>query len=450
MNMEAVGPVGAGERINSVDVLRGFALLGILLMNILGFALPMAAYFNPRVAGGHTGANLWVWILQYVLFDGRMRGIFSMVFGAGALLLLTRGEQRGAGAAIADVYYRRILWLMLFGILHSYLIWWGDILYPYALLGLMLFPLRRLTPKALLIVAGIQIMVLTGMQIGEGFRLRKLRDDAAQADQAAARGQKLTDEQETAQKEWKEKQKEIFPGAADIKKEIDDYRGGYVSALKRRAKETMRWHSLPYYFPMIWDMLCMMLIGIAFVKLGVLTGERSYRFYAWMAVAGYGIGLPINAFAAWKSVQQGFEPLLLMFTTSTYQIARVAVTLAHAAVLLLLVKAAALRWLTARLAAVGQMAFSNYISHSAICSALFYGYGFGWIGKLQRYQLYYIVPLIWTFQLIVSPIWLRHFRFGPLEWCWRSLTYWQKQPMRVWQREAAPQIDTMMAANERE
>ena len=77
------------------------------------------------------------------------------------------------------------------------------------------------------------------------------------------------------------------------------------------------------------------------------------------------------------------------------------------------------------------MAFSNYISHSVICSILFYGYGFGLIGKLERYQLYYIVPLIWTFQLIVSPIWLRHFRFGPLEWCWRSLTYWQKQPMRI-------------------
>jgi len=425
-----VAPVRSAERIDSVDVVRGFALLGILLMNILAFALPEAAYVNPRVAGGYTGANLWAWIAQYVLFDGRMRGIFSMVFGAGALLLITRAEQRGQGALIADIYYRRILWLMLFGILHAFLIWWGDILYPYALMGLLLYPLRKLSAKALLIVAGFQIVLLAGMQVGEGFRLRKMRDDAAKADQAAARGEKLTEEQEEAQKEWKEKQKEIFPGAEEVNKEITAYRGGYISALKRRAKTVMRWHSWPYYFPGLWDMLSMMLIGMAFIKLGVLTAERSYAFYARMAVLGYAIGLPINAFAAWKSVQQGFEPLLFMSATSTYQLARLAVTLAYVAVVMMVVKAGALRWLTSRLAAVGQMAFSNYISHSIICSVIFYGYGFGMIGRLERHQLYYIVPLIWIFQLIVNPIWLRHFRFGPLEWCWRSLTYWQRQPMR--------------------
>jgi uncharacterized protein len=242
-----LGPVTAGDRIGAVDVLRGFALLGILLMNILAFALPQAAYFNPRVAGGYTGPNLWAWVLQYVLFDGRMRGIFSMVFGAGALLLITRAEERGRGAEIADIYYRRTLWLLLFGAVHAYLVWWGDILYPYALMGLLLYPLRKLSPKALLIVAGVQILLLTGAGIGEGFRVRKMRDDAARADQAAAQGEKLTEEQTEAQKEWKEKLTELLPPPEEVKKEIADYTGGWVSALKRRAKQVIRWHGMPYH-----------------------------------------------------------------------------------------------------------------------------------------------------------------------------------------------------------
>jgi uncharacterized protein len=175
----------------------------------------------------------------------------------------------------------------------------------------------------------------------------------------------------------------------------------------------------------------MMFIGMALVKTRVLTAERQLGFYGKLAAAGYLIGLPINSVAAWMGIQQNFDPLLVPWTFATYQIARVAVTLAHVAVLLMLVKTRTMVWLTKRLASVGQMAFSNYISHSIICSIIFYGYGFGLIGKLERYQLYYIVPAIWMAQLIWSPIWLRYFQYGPLEWCWRSLTYWQRQPMRV-------------------
>ncbi|MGH9660640.1 MAG: DUF418 domain-containing protein [Bryobacteraceae bacterium] len=430
----AYAPVGLADRIRSIDVVRGYALLGILLMNILTFGLPLAAYFNPRVAGGDTGPNLAAWVLQYVLFDGKMRGAFSLVFGAGVLLLVSRAEGRG-GAGAADVHYRRMLWLMLFGIVHAYCIWVGDILYPYALLGLILYPLRKMSPRGLLIVAGIQIALLSCMNVGNGFHLRSMRDDASKADAAAARGEKLTKEQTDAQKSWKEKLEAINPNAEQIKKEIDDYRGGYISAFKRRAKDVLRWHSLPYYFPMNWDMLCMMLIGMALVKLDVLTAARPMRVYARIAAVGYAIGLPVGSVTAWMAIESRFEPMTTPFIFSSYQIARVALTLAHIAVLLMIVKSGALPWLTSRLAAVGQMAFTNYISHSVICSLIFYGYGFGLMGRLERYQIYVVVPCIWIFQLIVSPIWLRHFAFGPLEWCWRSLTYWQRQPMRLRQPE---------------
>ena len=138
-------PVIVKERISSVDTLRGFALLGILLMNIVGFALPGNAYDDPTIAGGATGMNLAVWAVNYILFEGKMVAIFSMLFGAGVILLTSRAEQRGAEAAIADIYYRRTLWLIAFGMAHAYYIWNGDVLYFYGCAGLVLFPLRKLS-----------------------------------------------------------------------------------------------------------------------------------------------------------------------------------------------------------------------------------------------------------------------------------------------------------------
>jgi uncharacterized protein len=149
-----VAPVSTAERISSIDVLRGTALLGIAIMNIIFSGLPMAADWNPKVSGGATGPNLAAFFLQYVLFDGKFRGIFSIMFGASSYYLVSRAVSRGAGIQAAEVYYRRTLWLALFGIAHAYLIWHGDILYPYALLGLILFPLHKARPKWLLITAG--------------------------------------------------------------------------------------------------------------------------------------------------------------------------------------------------------------------------------------------------------------------------------------------------------
>jgi len=424
-------PVTAAERIDSLDVLRGVALLGILLMNILTFGLHFGAYFNPNVDGGATGLNLAAFLVQYIFWDGKMRALFSLCFGAGIILLTTRGEKRGAGIAVADIYYRRMLWLLLFGLAHAYLIWYGDILYPYALCGLVLFPFRKLSPKALLIIAGVMCILLTGASIGQGFMLRETKAKAAEAETARKAGKKLTAEQEKAEKDWKDTLKYMNPPPEEVKKEYDAYRGTYASAFKQRAEITTRWHSKPFYTPGLWDMFAMMFIGMAFMKLDLLSASKSTAFYAKMAAIGLAVGLPINSFAAWQSVQVNFEPLSIPFVFSTYQIGRVSVSLAYLAIIMLVCKAGLLRFLTARLASVGQAAFSNYISHSVICSLIFYGYGFGLIGKLERHQLYFIVPAIWLFNLIATPIWLRHYRFGPIEWCWRSLTYWQRQPMRI-------------------
>jgi uncharacterized protein len=150
-----------------------------------------------------------------------------------------------------------------------------------------------------------------------------------------------------------------------------------------------------------------------------------------MAVAGYAVGLPLSIWFVWRNAATNFDPVAMGFTNILYEPARIPVCIAHVAVMMMVIKAGLLRALTDRLAAVGQMAFSNYILQSLICSTVFYGYGVGLFGTLQRYQVYYVVLACWVIHLTWSPWWLRHYRFGPLEWCWRSLTYWQRQPMRI-------------------
>jgi uncharacterized protein len=435
--LPVMAPVSAEERISSMDVLRGAALLGIALMNILFSGLPLAANFNPNVSGGATGLNLAAFFAQYILFDGKMRGLFSLMFGAGAFYLLTRAINRGNGVQGITIYYRRTLWLMLFGMFHAYLIWHGDILYPYALLGLVLFPLYNTKPKALLITAGILIVAMSGMQIHQGFQMQKTYKLAMEAEKAEKAKQALTDEQKEAKKQWEDTRKYVNPTAEDLKKEREMYSGSYFHLLEKRAALVKEWHSSPFYMTGF-DMFTMMLVGIAFANLGILSASRSYRFYTWMLVIGYGIGLPVGGVSAWLAYKQNFEPLQTIFTFSTYQFARIAMTLGHAAVLLLICKAGVLGELRARLAAVGQTAFSNYILHSLIYGFVFYGYGFNLYNKLERYQLYYVVFFMWIVSMVASPIWLARYRFGPLEWCWRSLTYWKRQPMRV-QVETAPE-----------
>jgi len=275
-------PVSALDRIRNMDVLRGFALLGILLMNILTWGLPEAASNNPKAAGGYHGINLVFWAVQMIFWDGKMRAIFSMMFGAGAYLLITRGEKRGGAAAagIADIYYRRNMWMMLFGMIHGYLIWFGDILFPYGFIALILYPMRKLSPKALLWIAGIQIALLAVAMTGQGFGSKSNRAEAMKIYAEKQAGKKLTEEQEDKLKGWQKNEKSWTPPQEDLDKFYKDYKTNYFTQMKQRGGEVFRFHSFPIYFPFLWDMMAFMLIGIAFVKMGVLQGDRSYKFYA--------------------------------------------------------------------------------------------------------------------------------------------------------------------------
>ena len=434
-----LSPVVRTERISSVDTVRGVALLGILLINIVSYGLPSNAYDDPTIAGGASGLNLAAWTINYVLFEGKMRALFSMLFGAGVVLLSSRLEQRDPTAGVADIYYRRILWLLAIGFVHAYFLWEGDILYFYALSGLILFPFRKMKPKALVLTGLLVLAVLIPKTIREGRDARALYQDASAADASAAAGKPLTDEQRDAQTQWAKKLREWKPSPIQIEHDIALHRGGYWNLFRQRANWVARAQSVDFYRFLFFDTAGMMLVGMGLLRLGFFSAQRSYREYALTALLGYAVGISISSYVAYWNIRFHFDAVATLFQWtpyavlkwSGYDVERLAIGLAHASIILMICKAGLFRWVTSRLAAVGQMALTNYLSHTIICGILFNGYGFGLFGKLQRYQLYWVVLAIWIFQLAVSEPWLRHFRFGPAEWLWCSLTYWKLQPMRL-------------------
>lgn len=425
-----LAPTGSKERINSLDVTRGVALLGILLMNITGFGLAQA-YFDPTVSGGSTGWNLNVWWINAMFFEGTMRGMFSILFGAGIVLFTSRPAVSIEGISVTDVFFRRLLWLFLFGVIHAYiLLWHGEILYPYALIGMFVFSFRHWKPTYLVIGAIVLLSASTSLAIKDYFQTKSAFDKATEVKAKQSAGQTLTKEDSLSAKGWESIVADEKPPQEEIDKDIAAFHKGYFSVLLSKAPMNQHMQTYVMYRYFFWDIFAMMLLGIAFLKNGVLKAAKSNQYYLMMVVIGYGIGLTTNYFETKHIISNQFEIVPMALAGVTYDLGRVFTTLGHIGVIMLFIKSGILPFLQKSLAAVGQMAFTNYIMQTIICNTIFLGFGFSMYGKLQRYELYYIVVSIWIFQLIVSPIWLTYFRFGPMEWLWRSLTYWQRQPFR--------------------
>jgi uncharacterized protein len=428
---ELVAPVQPSERISSIDMIRGFALLGILVLNILSFGLPEAALFNPLPAGGFAGLNFVEWLLSRLFFEHKMMTIFSMLFGAGLLLFTDRAVARGSSPA--RLFYRRAGILLVFGLLHAYLLWEGDILYTYALCGMALYLARKWRPAILLPLGLVSLLPPALLMPISAMFFAQSREAFARVTAAQAAGQTPSEADKGLAEAWNGVRPAFHPTPEDLAREImRKSQGSYTEILRERAPGVFFLQAALFPLYMGWDALGRMLIGMALMKLGVFSAERSRRFYLNLMIAGYGIGLPIVALGAYDSVQHQFDVVYLFRGGMLYNdLGSIPVALAHVAALILLYQSGATAWLTRRLAAVGRMALSNYLMHTILCTTLFYGYGFGLFGKLDRVGLFGVVLAIWALQLWLSPIWLAKFRFGPAEWLWRTLTYGKLQPMRV-------------------
>ncbi len=425
-----VGPVTGRERFASMDVIRGVALFGILLMNIFGFgyAVGWTEYLDPVT---RVGADYWVWFVMVFALEGTQRTLFSLLFGAGVILLTSRMEERGAGLFTADIFYRRNIWLIAFGMIHAYLLLWdGDILYYYGIVALFLFPLRNLSPRKLILTSLAAFLAMSMVYNYDKSERFNAFAEYTEAQEILADGGELDEDQEEAVEKWEEEVKDHVADEEKIQERIDNHTGSYWKTFMHHVPYLTKYHGNETYIYMFLDGFSVMVLGMALFKLGFLTLRRPSSDYWIMAAVGYGIGLSVSWWEVNHIVSNDFDMLRMAETWPTYDMGRLGNGLGHLGLLLLFVRSGALSWLQSSLAAVGRMALTNYIMHSVIAMFVFLGVGFGMYGQFSRIELYYVVLGIVVFQLIISPIWLKYYRFGPLEWVWRSLTYMKRPQLR--------------------
>ncbi len=390
-------PVTPSERYETLDVLRGFALLGIFPMNITSFALLSNAYFDPTFAGVDTARDWIAWFVNATIFEQKMMTLFSILFGAGIVLFTDRAIRKGDSPA--KLHYRRMGWLALFGFLHAYLLWYGDILFIYAICGMLAYLFRSFSPKSLFVIAGGLFFASCLTIFGNGFLMGF---DPMMSTPASD---------------------ELIAEATAV--ERPDIEGGYVD----RVTGFNFFSSL---FMHLWILptvalvhnTSLMLIGMGLYKTGFLVGRLPSQTYAKAATVAF----PVFAVALAASMWLRFETEFVFadYFKGAFQlanIAAVAAAIVYASVIAAVVRADALRPVRTALSAVGRIAFTNYIMQTVIACIIFYKPGFGLWMDLSRSELWLIVAAVWAFQIAFSIVYLRRFSMGPLEAIWRRLTY---------------------------
>ena len=414
------------ERSETLDVIRGVAVLGILSMNIAVFAMPFAGYHNPTVLFEYAGLNRATYWVVHTLFDMKMISIFSMLFGAGALLYAQKAAGREGAGRARSLWLRRMGWLLLIGMLHAYLIWEGDILVAYALTGLVVWWLRRLSVVWLLAVSAGFLLVAEALMALHGASIFWL----LQSDEAA---KMIGKDGELSF---------IAPNDEALEAQLATLRGDWTTIFGHRAHVAVMLQTMGFLFFFFWRAASMMLLGMALYKLGALAGRWSVRRYVGLTASGYVVGLPLVIGGIRYNESHGFDPALFNLVGMHFnELGSVGVAVGHLGLIGALVKAvpltcsevsgsSALRALLRRLGAVGRMALTCYLLESVLAGLIFYGYGLGMAGRLDRLEQQLVVLGVWALLLVLAPWWLARYRFGPVEWLWRSLTYWRRQPMR--------------------
>ena len=395
-----------GNRIVTIDAIRGFAVCGILVMNIVAMGMPVYAYVDPNYYGGAHGADLFAWAAAYVLVDGKLRALFTMLFGASLLLITDAAEDRTPGPV--RTHYARIFWLFAFGMLHAWFVWYGDILVDYAIAGAIAFFARKWERGALGFAAFCLIAFSATHSLVE-YHDTRLLEALANAPHPPADAVQI----------WNKVLAQTLPFPDTVAREVNLYRGGFADVFAQRAATTHDYQMvyLPIGMP---ETLGFVLLGMLFYRLRFWSGGWSRRAYARTVIAG-AVTIPLYLPLVAAIEEHHFDPAWLPLADALTLLMRPFLALAYAAAIVLAVQSGTMRWLTVRFAAAGRMAFSNYLGTSLIMTTIFYGYGLGWFGYLHRAQLYWLVLGQWLLILSWSPWWLRHFRYGPFEWAWRSL-----------------------------
>ena len=401
----------AEPRIATLDIIRGVAVMGILAMNIVAFAMPFQAYMNPYAYGMESPADLASWLFNFILVDGKMRGLFTLLFGASMLLVIGRAE--AAGEDSASVHYCRMAWLLVFGLIHFYFIWFGDILAGYAMVGMIAWFFHDKSPRSLT-VWGIGLLLVQFLLFASlAAPFFGLAPDGATADAATW---------QAIEAKFGVPSPDILAGKAAI------FTGSFGDIAGYQLSQNLL---DPFVGLMLfgWETLAYMLFGMAALKSGFLGGSHENARYRRVTALGFGIGIPVYVLLAWGLFASGFSvPAILSLSLAATVLVRPLMVIATAALIILVTRPGGR--LVARIAAAGRAAFTNYLGTSILMTALFYGWGFGLWGEFSRVELWLVVVAMWALMLLWSKPWLNRFRYGPLEWLWRTLARWEWQKMR--------------------
>lgn len=427
VSQTATAPISGKARVQSIDTLRGVALLGILIINILAFAQPFGSLGDPTVDGATEGVNFALFAGADIFVEGGMRALFSMLFGAGLLIFMNKP---GADAGeVKALYYRRTGLLILFGLFNAYaLLWVGDILYLYGMTGLLLFLFRNLSARGLLLWSIGVLLLTTLIHSGLHFSLRQLGEVVAEA-RTLPPGVEMTEQQQQAVQGW-----EIMLEGQGLSEEgrieeIAARKAGYVENLRFVAGLAFYMQTVGLLVLGLWDALGMMLLGMALMKWRVFNASHSLRFYLLMMLVGFGVGIPLNWWETMTFVDSGYQLHWQSFNRPTYDLGRLSLAVGYIGLVMAICRAGVLPMVQAALAKVGQMALTNYLMQSVLCNFVFLGIGLGLFSEWDRQRMYLFVLGVWLFQIVFSHFWLNRYRFGPCEWLWRSLTYRRRQPM---------------------
>ena len=399
-------PTTESNRIISLDILRGFAVLGIFIMNMIDFSMVGANYINPMAEGELTGADYWAYEFTQLFANTKFMSLFSILFGAGIVLFTDRLALKGLSEA--KWHYRRNFWLLLIGMCHAYFIWSGDILVSYALCAVWVYLFRKWKAKSLFIASTVFFIIGVSITVFADWSLPYW--DAS---------------------ELKELCLSWTPPVEDIKYEVDAMRGSWLEQMPLRSEFAFAMQTFIFVFMMSWKITSMMLLGMGLYKSGVITGAKDIGFYKKLVLWGLIIGAGIGARGLWVNKLNEYACKFSFFEGSLYNtFSSIFIVFFYIGLLMWMTKGSWGGILEKWLAPVGRMALTNYLMQSIIATTIFYGHGFGLYATIGRAEHWFVILPVWAFQILFSKWWLSRYKFGPAEWAWRSLTYWKKQELR--------------------
>lgn len=432
--MTLLTSVKPNQRIKAMDVIRGFALLGILLMNIPGFSTHEFFLYWHDAIKGETTTNGVLFSGAMILFDGKMRGLFTLLFGAGLMLFIENKQDNSL--QVADLYFKRMMWMLLFGLVDAYLLLWnGDVLYEYAMCGIFVFAFRTMKPRHMLWLS-LSILAVVIYFSGSGFLERKEKYvEYKKVEQLVKLHKPVNEKQQEAYDEFLMIKGTFLPFSKEHIHNVTEsiynreikMKADYLTILEKNAEELMPYHTQEFFMGM-WESFATILLGMALYKFGFFRYQIKSYVYKLFVFIGIPLGLLLSSFAVLGMAHTQDELIHIMETrwfsvSHAGGLGRILLTVSYASVLMLLCHVNWLNRFLSMFANVGRMALTNYIMQTILCSLYFLGFGLNHYGEYDAKGLVIFVICIWIIQITYSNLYFRFFKMGPLEWLWKRLTY---------------------------